>query len=222
MKKVLTIVLLAVISFSLFSCGESAREKEERERKERAAKFKSVGGALGALVKMGNGMGKAAKISGEKRKLRRSKGDTLAMNYIDLQKFLPVIDGYTMEDPGGGSVNMTGMSYSNAEGRYKKGKGETIKVSIIDYNQAFALYSAATMVWSMGITIDTEYEKASGFKPEYSSGGWESFKKETKRSQVTLGISDRFFINIEAEKQENTDFVKEIAKSIDLKKLSEF
>ncbi len=220
MKKIVAIIILSALTASFSGCGESAAEKEEREKKEREAKFKSVGGALGALVKMGNSMGKAAKVSEDKRKARRAKGDTLAMPFVELEKFLPTIDGYKMSEPDGGSINMTGMSYSSAEATYKNDKGERIKVSIVDYNQAFALYSTATMMWSMGLSVDTKTEKACGFKLDNSAGGWESYKKKSKKAQVTLGIGDRFWINVEADKQENTDLVKEIAKSIDIKKLS--
>lgn len=217
MKNIFKIITLAAIGCILIACASEEEKKKEEETK---AAMKNLGGALGGLMKMGKEMGDAAKKSEDKMKERRAKGDTLAMHYSELQKYLPSIDGYTMKEPDGGSVNMTGMSYSNAEGRYKNDKGKRIKVTIIDYNQAFALYSTATAMWAMGLTVDSPSEKASGFKLDDKTGGWESYKKKSKKATVTLGIGDRFWINVEAEDQENTDFAKEIAKSIDLSKLA--
>ena len=218
MKKTVSIIIASVLAVSIISCGQSEKEKQEKE--EQQAAIKTLGGALGGLMKAGTEMAKSAKESESKMKERRAKGDTLAMHYTELQKYLPTISGYTMGEPDGGSVNMTGMSYSNAEGKYKNEKGKRVKVSIIDYNQAYALYLTATAMWAMGLSVDSPSEKACGFKIDETTGGWESFKKKSKRAEVTLGIGDRFWIHVEAEDQENTDFVKEIAKSIDLSKLS--
>ncbi len=179
-----------------------------------------MGGALGGFLKAGKEMGDAAKKSEDRMKERRAKGDTMAMPYAELQKYLPAIDGYKMSEPDGGSINMTGMSYSNAEGRYKNDKGKRIKVSIIDYNQAFALYSAATAMWAMGLSVDTPTEKACGYKVDDKTGGWESYKKKSRQACVTLGIGDRFWISVEVDDQDNTDFAKQIAKSVDLSKLA--
>lgn len=215
MKKLIGTFLAAALMLSFVNCGgESKKEEEEK------AAAKSLGGALGSLMKMGKEMEKSAKAAQDKQAERRAKGDTLAMPYAELQKYLPVIEGYKMEEPDGGSVNMNGMSYSNAEGRYKNDKGKTIKVSIIDYNQAYSMYSAATAMWAMGMTIDTPKEKANGFKIDDNTGGWEVYQKKNKQATVTLGIGDRFWVNVEAEDQENTEFVKEIAKKIDLAKLA--
>ena len=214
MKKTLSTIVLAAITLSLISCGGGKKDEEE------VAEVKGLGGALGALAKMGKEMEKSATESKGKQAERRAKGDTLAMPYADLQKFLPVIDGYKMDEPGGGSVNMTGMSYSNAEAKYTNDKGNWIKVSIVDYNQAYSMYAAATAMWAMGMSIDTPTEKANGFKLDDKMGGWEVFQKKSKEATVTLGVGERFWVNVEANEQSGTDFVKGIAKSIDIAKLS--
>ena len=215
MKKIICSVILVALTLPLVNCGGASKKEEEEE-----AAVKGLGGALGSLMKMGKEMEKSAKESQGKQAERRAKGDTLAMPYADLQKYLPVIDGYKMGEPDGGSVNMNGMSYSNAEGKYKNDKGNWIKVSIVDYNQAYAMYSAATAMWAMGMSIDTPSEKANGFKIDDNVGGWEVFQKKSKKAAVTMGIGDRFWINVEADAQENTEFVKEIAKKIDISKLA--
>ncbi len=217
MKNIFKCIAILAIGSVLIAC-ESAEEKKQKE--ETKAAIKNLGGALGSLIKAGKDLENTAKKSEDKMKERRAKGDTMALPYAELQKYLPVIDGYTMSEPDGSSINMTGMSYSNAEGRYKNSNGKKIKVTIIDYNQAFALYSTATAMWAMGLSVDTPTEKACAYKMDDKTMGWESYKKKSKQAAVTLGIGDRFWINVEAQDQENTDFVKEVAKSIDLSKLS--
>ncbi len=214
MKKILNTIICAALVGGLVSCGN--KEQEEKEK----AEIKSVGSALGSLMKMGKEMEKSQKESQGKLAERRAKGDTLAMPYAELQKLLPAtIEGFKTEEPNGGSVNMTGMSYSNAEGKYTKG-GEWVKISIVDYNQAYGLYSAATAMWAMGMSVDTPNEKANGMKLDDNIGGWEVYQKKTKKAAVTLGVGERFWVNVEASGQENTEWVKSIAKSIDLSKLA--
>lgn len=217
MNRIVKLLVLTAICSAVYSCGES--EEEKRQREEREAAKKALGGALGSLVKLGETMGKAAKVSQDKQEARRAKGDTIAMPYTELQKYLPVIDGYTMGEPDGGSVNMTGMSYSNAEARYKNAEGKKIKISIIDYNQAFALYSAATAMWAMGLKVDNKNESSGSFKVGERIGGWESYRKKSRKATVTIGVGDRFWINVEADDQDNCEFAKEIATKIDLSKL---
>jgi len=212
MKKLIRLLPIAILGLSLVSCGGGGKEKEEEE-------VNVSKNPLEALVAAGEAIEKSANAGETKMKERRAKGDTLAMPYADLQKYLPAIDGYTMDEPNGATVNMGAVSYSNAEAKYKKGDS-WVKVTIIDYNQAYAMYSAATAMWAMGMSIDTPNEKAGGIKFGDDVGGWEVFQKKSKKAAVTLGVGSRFWVNIEADDQENTDFVKSVAKSIDLSKLS--
>ena len=212
MKNTFRILSIAVLTASLISCGGGSKEKDEEVNISK--------NPLEALVAAGEAMEKGAKEGNKKMEERRAKGDTLAMPYADLQKYLPKIDGYTMEgDPNGATVNMGAVSYSNAEAKYKKGDN-WVKVSIIDYNQAYAMYSAATAMWAMGMSVDTPTEKAGGIKLSDDVGGWEVFQKKNKNATITLGVGSRFWVNIEANAQENTDWIKSVAKSIDLTKLS--
>ena len=209
--KLLKLIPIALLSFAVVSCG-GGKEKEEEV---------SVStNPLEALVNASENLSKEADKGAEKLKARRAKGDTLAMPYADLQKYLPTIDGYKAEEPNGSNVNMGTVSYSNAEGKYKKEDGSWVKVSIVDYNQAYGLYSAATAMWAMGMSVDTPNEKAGGIKMGDDIGGWEVFQKKSKNASVVLGVGSRFWVSVEADKQENTDFVKSIAKKIDLTKLS--
>ena len=143
------------------------------------------------------------------------------MHYEELIKFLPTeIDGYTAEEPDGGTVEMHGTSYSNADITFKNEAGERIKVSLLDYNAALSMYSMATAMWTSGLKIDTKEELAQSYTINDEISGWETFKKKTGQASVVIGISNRFMLTIEADNQKNCDNVKSIAKSMDLDKLA--
>ena len=209
MKTFRNIIFFSILTCSIVACGGAKKEENADE--------KSSANAFEALSDMGKEMEKVS----NKMKERRAKGDTLAMPYADLQKFLPSsINDYKTSEPSGASINMTGMSYSSAEVKYKNDKDGWIKISIIDYNQAYGLYSAASAMWAMGISVDTPEEKANGIKLDDQIGGWEVFKKKHNKANITLGVGERFWVNVEANEQTNTELVKSIAKSIDLAKLA--
>ena len=128
--------------------------------------------------------------------------------------------GYTAEEPDGGTVEMQGTSYSNADITFKNEAGERIKISLLDYNAALSMYSMATAMWNSGLKIDTKDELAQSYTVNDEISGWETFKKKTGKASVVVGISNRFMLTIEADNQENCDNVKSIAKSMDLNKLA--
>lgn len=151
---------------------------------------------------------------------RRAKGDTLAMPYAQLQKYLPQsVSGYTAGKPDGASVNMGQASYSTATIKFTNGN-DWVKVAIVDYNQAYGMYASLTSVWAMGMSVDSPQEKADGIKLDNNVGGWEDYKKNNKEAIITLGVGSRFLVSVDASNQTDTEFAKSIAKSIDLSKLA--
>lgn len=211
-----SILITAFTAMLLFSCGSKTNEEFEEAESPTTAL-----GALSNLSKMGEDMEKSMNTAEAKIKERREKGDTLALNYEALIKYLPQnIDGFTRDEPTGSSVNMSGMSFSNAEVEFSNKNGNTIKVTLIDYNQAYGMYQAGTAMWAMGMSIDSPEEKAGGIKLNDEVAGWEVFQKKSKDATITLGIGYRFWLSIEADNQENTEFIKQVAKNIDLENLS--
>jgi hypothetical protein len=156
----------------------------------------------------------------KKAEERRAKGDTLALPYAELQKYLPAaVAGYEKEgEPEGQTMNMAGASYSTAAQTYKKGD-QTLKITITDYNGAYALYGMATAVMASGYSMENADEKVGGIDLGVGKG-WEDIKKKDKTASVLVGLSDRFFVQAEASNQANSDFVKEVVKSMDLQKLA--
>ncbi len=204
-----------VLSLSIISCGSKKDDYEEIEAPKNAFE------ALSAISKAGKNMEKNMKDTQGKLEERRAKGDTLAMHYEELMKFLPdEISGYKRNEPNGGTVNMMGMSYSSAEARYENSNGNYLKITLVDYNQAYGIYQTATAMWAMGMSIDTPDEKANGVKINDDIAGWESFKKKTKDAQLVLGIGHRFWLSIEGDQQEDTKFLRKVAKEVNMDKLA--
>ncbi len=205
------LILSAALALALVSCGGAKKDDTTTV---------TNANALVAAAAVENVAKSGMDDANAKMKARRAKGDTLAMPYADLQKYLPSSeDGYTAEPPTGASMNMMNMSYSTAMIRFKK-DNDWIKVTIVDYNQAANLYNSATAMWAMGLSVDSPEEKANGIKPDNCNGGWQVYKKKTKDATVTLGVGYRFWVQVEANNQADADKVLSIAKSVDLSKLA--
>lgn len=210
MKKHLLITLPLSLSLFLSACGGKADEVKEEEKADNP---------LEALENYAEESQQAQNDAEKKIAERKAKGDTLAMAYEDLMKYLPEeIDGYKKGDPDGASINMPGSSYSTANADYTNDKGESVKITIVDYNQAYAMYSGLTAMWAF--SVDTPEEKSQGVKIDDKVAGWEQFRKKSGDAVITLGVGYRFWVQVEADNQKDTEWVKTVAKSIDLDKLA--
>lgn len=182
--------------------------------------------AVAALSKTAVALEETAKEMESKTEARRAKGDTLAVPYKDLQGYLPTeVAGYQKAgDPEGSMMNMTGMSYSTCSQTYKEGAGDnakTLKVTIMDYNGAAAMYAGATAVLGSGFSMEDDQQRIQGLDLGLKDvKALENFQKKDHKASVTAGVSNRFFVSVEADQQDNTDVVKEAVRQIDLKKLA--
>jgi hypothetical protein len=173
---------------------------------------------IGALMKMGENMKEQAEKMEEN--MEKNK-DVETLHYDELIKFLPTsINGYSSDEPNGGSIDMSGMSYSSAEVRFIDDEDNEINITLLDYNAALSMYSMTTAMWASGLKIDTKDEFAQSIKFDDNINGWETYQKKTGTASLILGIGNRFLLTIEGDKQKNCDNLKEIAKSMDLKELS--
>lgn len=211
MKKISFILFSSALAMSFIACGGKPKEEEVKSTN-----------PLQALVNAEKNVAAGTNAADAKMQARKAKGDTLAMPYENLEKFLPTsVAGYKVtEEPTGTSLNMTGMSYSSAEVEFTNDKNETVKVTLIDYNAAAAMYTGATAIWASGFSMDSPDEKANGLKLDNDIVGWEDFHKKTKEVDITLGIGYRFYLTVHADNQESTEFAKSVAKSMDLAKLA--
>jgi len=212
MKKSTLVTFSVCMALTLASCGGKSEETKEEETV-------TADNPVEALENMANESQNAQDEAQKKIAERKSKGDTLALPYEELMKYLPEsIDGYTKGEPDGASVNVPGSSYSTADCEYTNDKGERVKVTIVDYNQAYGMYAGLTAMWAF--SIDTPEEKSQGVKLDNKVAGWEQFQKKSGDATLTLGVGYRFWVQVEASGQKDTEGVKKIAKMIDLDKLA--
>lgn len=194
---------------TLVACGGNDKKEEDNIDVEK--------NPMGALMKMGENMQKQAE---KMEKQQEERKDAKAMHYEELMKYLPEsVTGYEKEEPKDESVEMSGMSFSSANVRFTKGNDD-INVTLLDYNAAMSMYSMATAMWASGFKIDNSEETAQSVSIADNINGWETLQKKSKDASLILGVNDRFLVTIEGNNQKNTDLFKEIAKSMDLKKLT--
>jgi len=209
--KRLPILLTIILAFILYSCGKEAGD------------MKKAFDSMEKLAEAGKNMEAESKLADVRKKERISRGDTLAMPYQELQKFLPAsVSGYTAEAPEGTSFNMPPMSYSQAKCKYvAAGSDNYVTVELVDYNQAGDMYVGLTALWQIGFSSETKDRMEKSYSPGIDNvSGYEVLDKTNKRATVSFGIAWRFFLTIEANNQTSTDFVKSVANSLDIKKLT--
>ncbi|WP_400193365.1 hypothetical protein [Hymenobacter sp. B81] len=156
------------------------------------------------------------------RSSRRSLADTLSLPYGELAKFLPETVGQFVRDgvPQGESVNIGGVSYSTCEQYYRCGK-QRLKVQLVDYNGANALYAGATAMMAAGFSQENDEHLMRGCDLGIPNvQGYETLQKKERRASVALGVGDRFFVSVELDQQHNTDLVRDVAKTMDLQTLA--
>lgn len=157
------------------------------------------------------------------RAQRNEKGDTLALTPETLKSYLPKrFDGYRALDSGfvGTPYQLSGASYSSVSQDYQK-EGSFLKITLDDYNGKESDFASSVKLWTTGLRVDDQRTRAGSVKIA-EHWGWEIYDKRTKKAELMLAISDRLLLSLIASNQENTDFIKEVAESLDLDELSDF
>ncbi|RAK68378.1 hypothetical protein [Hymenobacter edaphi] len=148
--------------------------------------------------------------------------DTISLHYEVLQRFLPEhVAGFVREGrPQGESVQLGGISYSTCEQHYRKGS-QRLKVQLVDYNGAQALYAGATALMSANIWQESDEQLMRGCDLGLPGvRGYETVQKLERRAAVALGVGDRFFVSVESTGQEDTRLVKAVARTLNLRELA--
>jgi hypothetical protein len=156
------------------------------------------------------------------RRMRMQRGDTASLHHDELVRYLPErIDGFVREGkPQGESVRMGGVSYSTCEQSYRRGK-QLLKVQVVDYNGAQALFAGATALMTSEIGPENDEQLMRGCDLGLPGvRGYETVQKMEHRAAVALGIGERFFVSVESTGQEDTKFVKAVARTLDLRGLA--
>lgn len=155
---------------------------------------------------------------------RRAKGDTVALQYKELETFLPDVSGYTKKDSAkGNQMSMPGLgSYSQTVQEYINGD-KRIKVSITDYNASQMAFTSATALYSLNISAEDDEKRQGsvdlGIKDVAS---YETVYKQRPEADLVVIAGDRFYINIENDGSNDIDHLKIVAKDVVSKLSSRF
>lgn len=160
---------------------------------------------------------------------RRATGDTIAMPYATLQKFLPTeISGYRMDEaPSGSSQNMGGFSMSYAEQKWVSSRGPRrerghIKVTITDFGSTETGWGImGGPMLAMNISSEDTHQRMRTLKLDVPyTWAIEHYNKDNKEARFTATTRFRYLINVEATNQ--TEDLSEIVKSITIDLVKKF
>ena len=201
MNRSTSIILFLLASLILVSCGGKVNEA-----KDAINNFKNISEAAETMAE-------EMKDANEEYEERRERGDTVAMHYEELAKYLPEsVDDYEKSgDLDGGTTSMPGAgSFSNVSQVYKNENGDRLKISILDYNSAQMLFMTAMAAYASGFSVDTPKNMIKGLVISDDVKGWQELQKDRKESKSVVGITNRFYVEVEADNQQNTDFTNSV------------
>ncbi|MBK9409915.1 MAG: hypothetical protein IPN47_18085 [Gemmatimonadetes bacterium] len=189
-----TRILAVVAGIAVVGCGEKAQDVKNAANAAQAA--------AAAAPQIVDNQNEAAKFQEE----RRSRGDTVAMGYQELQKYLPSApDGYKAdEEPSGSSQSMTGFSMSQAEQTFSKpappdGSAPSVQVTLVDFGGTQSAYGIMALPMMMNLSQEDAHRRMTTLKMDTPfTWGTEEFDKDNKDSKVTVVTRYRYLITVEA------------------------
>ena len=206
-------IILSVIVLFFFGCGEEMEEAKKAIEVARNAE------------EIATNMEKDVSKAEKRFEKRKEIGDTLAMNYKELQKYLPEsMEGYTAKEPQGQSSQMGIYSFSQVSREYVKETPEGrsfIEIEILDYNQTHQMFMGITSAWSSKMKFEDDMMVEQTFDPGIeNTTAFESYNKKNNDATVTYAVAWRFIIKARANNQEGTDYLKKVVNKMDLKELA--
>lgn len=210
--KNLFLLLIAISLLGMISCGEKYDE------------LKNVAEVIKNAPAAAEKIGESVDLAEKKREERRKRGDTLALHFDVLMKYLPEsLPGFVAGEPNGQRTNITGFSMSTAEREFTTddGTGRRVRITLMDYNESYAMFGGVAYWANLGISTET----SDGFQRSVKTNndniaGFEEFSKKNKFAKVSFAIGYRFLLNIEENEATSIDFIKGIADNMKLKELS--
>lgn len=201
-----------IVGAGLAGCGEKAQE------------IKNAANALEAVTQAGGGIVETQKAAEKFYNDRKARGDTVAMPYAELQKFLPSApsDYAAAEAASGSSQSMGAFSMSQTEQTFTKpagadGTAPTIKVGIVDFGGTQAAYGMMALPMMMNMSQEDAHRRMQTLKLSAPhTWGSEEYNKDDKSSKVTLITRYRYMITVEALNQgeDKSSMVKSLAEDI--------
>src|SRR5437773_4419243 len=130
----------------------------------------------------------------------------LVPDAVDYQKLLPILpeapQGWTADKPAGSTEDVGGFRLTNVHRDYRKGEGDkapTAAISILDSVANPDYVSATTAAWNNTSETSEGYSKSVTIN---GNPGFEAFEKDTKHATLWVMIANRYFLQIELQKQD--------------------
>jgi hypothetical protein len=103
------------------------------------------------------------------------------------------IEGYKkIKQNKGASLKIGTLSYAMIERTFVQDKKQ-ITIMLFDYNNASVMYRQATQKWKNAVGQETDFMLENAYELE-KQPGWIQYDKVQKKSQITLGIQNRFYL----------------------------
>ncbi len=103
------------------------------------------------------------------------------------------IEGYKkIEQNKGRSLKIGTLSYAMIERTFVHDKKQ-ITIMLFDYNNASIMYRQATQKWKNAERLETDLMLENAYELE-KQPGWMQYYKIQNKSQITLGIQNRFYL----------------------------
>jgi hypothetical protein len=114
----------------------------------------------------------------------------------EILKLLPDnIDGFKpSEEFKSEQLKIGTLTYTLCEKKFSAGK-RSIQFLLFDFLHANIMYKQSMSKWNGTKPAETETEILRAIDMEYCTG-WESYQKHTERSEISLGIRDRYLLEI--------------------------
>jgi hypothetical protein len=144
-----------------------------------------------------------------------------AVNFKDLQKFMPTADvpGFTKGKPGGQTSSAMGMSTSEATLKYLKGD-ETIEITITD--MAGIPFASAGMAM-LGAT-EFENQTENGYEKSVKILGFPGTEKvdngEYKSAEIEIVVASRFMVKAQGSGMSDAAVLHKLIESMNLAELA--
>jgi len=164
-----------------------------------------------AAMKAAEAGQQAAQQMAQAQTAAANKTPGVAVPAKTLASFLPTISGYTLQgEPETMEMDMSGVKYTNAVGKFKNGEKE-ISVTMFDYNNIAGLSAAYSTMLNMNMETNDESwhtEKINGFP------AWIDWKKKNNEGNIGVVVNDRIFIIVEGRDGVSQDELKSAASAI--------
>ena len=142
------------------------------------------------------------------------------VNFSQLLPLLPEAPaGWSADKAEGSTVDADGFKMTNVHRDYHKGEASdapTVAISIIDAAANQEYIGMTTAAWNFSSETTEGYSKSINVDAQ---PGFETFENEGKHGTLWLLIGNRFFLEIETQRQDAKE-LQEWLKRIDLKKFA--